>query len=222
MKKRTDKGMFNTHEGLANKVKSDGSYVPFYGSTVVFAADSRCMSSVEKMQAALHSEIGDMLASPLPVTSFHMTLHDLISPEMSASAPSDVEAYAREVEESHAKAVEIVDEIKKEYAGQKIVMEADRVVNMVSKSLVLLLRPHSEADYGLLLEMYRRFDGIVRLPYKLTPHITLAYYRPGRIDGDRLGAAVDGVQVLIDNADSYVFAAEALAAQIFRDMQTYI
>lgn len=67
-----------------------------------------------------------------------------------------------------------------------------------------------------------RFDGIVRLPYGLTRHITLAYYRPGMIDGDRLGAAVERVQIQKEDAPLFVFRMEALAAQTFRDMQTYI
>ena len=53
-------------------------------------------------------------------------------------------------------------------------MVADRIVNMVSKSLVLMLRPGTEEDFELLLEMYRRFDSVAALPYPLTPHITLA------------------------------------------------
>lgn len=101
-------------------------------------------------------------------------------------------------------------------------VNADRVLNMVSKSLVLLLRPHSESDYALLLDLYQRFDSIVRLPYALTPHITLAYFRPGRIDGDRLGAAVEQVQIQKDHALSFCFTTEALTAQFFRDMQTYL
>lgn len=215
-------GVFHTHEGLVSKVNADGSYAPFFASTVVFVADQPCAQAVEKMQTVLHDSLGDMLASPLPVASCHMTLHDLISPEMCVSDPSDGESYRREVDDSLNKAGIIVNAIRHEYAGKKIVMEADRVVNMVSKSLVLLLRPHSESDYELLLDLYRRFDSIVCLPYKLTPHITLAYFRPGMIDGDRLGAAINRVQIQNHHAPSVTFYPEALTAQIFRDMQTYI
>ncbi len=216
------KGRFQTHGGLARKVNSDGSFGPFYGSTVVFLADRQCAQAVQKIQWALHESVGNMLASPLPVSSCHMTLHDLVSPEMCVSGSCDGESYRREVAESLSEAVHSVNAIRSEYAGKKIVMEADRIINMVSKSLVLLLRPHSEPDYELLLELYRRFDGIVNLPYSLTPHITLAYFRPGTIDGDRLGEAVDRLQIPTDDAPSFVFRTEDLTAQTFRDMQTYI
>lgn len=213
---------FDTHENLPNKVNADGSYAPFFGCTVVFIADEQCVSAVEKMQASLYGEVGDMLASPLPVSSFHMTLHDLISPEKCLSDPSDAESYSREVEESLDKAKRLVEEIKNKYAGKQVTMEADRVVNMMRKSLVLMLRPHSEEDYQLLLDMYRPFNSIVNLDYPLTPHITLAYYRPGMIDGGRLGAAVERIQIQESHAALFVFRTEALTAQFFRDKKTYL
>lgn len=69
-------------------------------------------------------------------------------------------AYKQEIAHSLKKAAVIVQNIKKEYAGRKIMMTADRIVNMVSKSLVLLLKPQTEQDYTLLLELYHNFDDI--------------------------------------------------------------
>ena len=101
-------------------------------------------------------------------------------------------------------------------------MVSDRIVNMVSKSLVLLLRPKTEEDFELLTELYRRFDGIQSLPYPLTPHITLAYFRPGMIDGERLNEAVNYAQINPENAPVFEFFAEGLTVQSFLDMQTYM
>ncbi len=101
-------------------------------------------------------------------------------------------------------------------------MVPDRIANMVSKSLVLLLRPQTEQDYELLLEMYHRFDSIRNLPYVLTPHITLYYYKPGMLDGDRLGAAVDYAQISPEEKMGFDFFPEGLTAQSFLDMQTYM
>ena len=92
---------------------------------------------------------------------------------------------------------------------------------MMSKSLVLMLKPETERDYALLLELYGRFDGIRHLPYPLTPHITLAYFRPGLLDGDRLGEAVDRIQIRPETAPVFTFYPEALTAQAFPDMRTY-
>lgn len=138
----------HTSPGLVNKVNDGESYKPFFGSTVVFIADEPCVQAVRKMQTALHESVGDLLASPLPVSTFHMTLHDLISPEKCVSDPSDAEGYRREVDDSFNRAKDMVREIQKEYAGKTIIMDADRVVNMVSKSLVLMLIPHSEEDFS--------------------------------------------------------------------------
>ena len=214
-------GSFPTHDGLANKVRPDGSYVPFFGSTVVFTADDQCIRTLQKTQMFLHDRLGEMLAEPLPASTLHLTLHDLVSPELCVSDPGDVESYSREVAASVSKAEKIVREIKSEYPRQRIVFDADRIVNMAAKSLVLQLRPHSEKDYDLLLEMYRRFDDIVSLPYELTPHITLAYFRPGMIDGDRLGSVVEQIQIPGNDTCLFDFPVEALTVQVFRNMKTY-
>ena len=69
--------------------------------------------------------------------------------------------------------------------------------------------------------MYLRFDRIQPLPYPLTPHITLAYFKPGMLDGNRLGDAVEYMQINPENAPVFSFYPEGLTAQYFQDMQTY-
>ena len=215
-------GSFPTHEGLVRKVNPDGSYAPFSGSTVVFRPGKMCFQIIRLMQRVLYQQLdtSGLLAFPLPDAAIHMTLHDLVSPEMS-SADSE-EEYYHEVAQSIKRAAVIVGEIRKDYAGKKITMVSDRIVNMVSKSLVLMLRPHTEEDYQLLMELYRRFDDIQSLPYPLTPHITLAYFRPGMIKGDTLGEAVDFAQIVPEKAPVFEFLPEGLTAQSFLDMQTYL
>ncbi len=214
-------GSFHTADGLLNKISPDGNYVPFPGSTVVFRPGNQCLQIIQLMQKALCCRLDEtgMLAHPLPASTIHMTLHDLISREMCAS--DSEKDYKQEVEDSISRAVDIVSAIRKDYAGRRIAMVSDRIVNMVSKSLVLMLRPQTEQDYELLLELYHRFDGIQNLPYPLTPHITLAYFRPGMLDGDTLGAAVDFAQINPENAPVFEFYPEGLTAQSFLDMQTY-
>ncbi|MBQ9009687.1 MAG: hypothetical protein IJ088_10200 [Clostridia bacterium] len=214
-------GWFHTHEGLERKVNPDGSYAPFYGSTVVFRPGAKCFHFIHEMQKFIHYRLDEtgMLASPLPESTIHMTLHDLISPEMCSSGSE--EEYNHEVAQSFVRASGIVEEIRKDYAGRKISMVPDRIVNMVSKSLVLMLRPQNEEDFELLRELYRRFDAVQSLPYPLTPHITLAYFRPCMIDGDRLGETVGAAQVFPEKAPVFEFFPEGLTAQSFLDMQTY-
>ena len=219
-------GSFHTHEGLNRKVNPDGSFAAFPGSTVVFRPGSDCAPIIQMMQGILHYRLSGagMLAAPLPASTGHMTLHDLISPELCASETSA--EYSREVKDSVGKAARLVEDLREKYAGMKIVMAADRIVNMVSKSLVLMLRPQTERDYELLLEIYRPFDAIQTLPYvhlpHLTPHITLAYFKPGVLDGDALGEAVNFAQINPDKAPVFAFSMEGLTAQRFLDMQTYL
>lgn len=215
-------GSFHTHEGLVYKVNPDGSYAPFHGSTVVFRPGKQCFQVVQLMQRVLYHKLDGtgMLASPLPDASIHMTLHDLVSPEMYSF--DSARGYEHKVVQSIFRAAEIIEEIREEYAGRKIVMVSDRIVNMVSKSLVLMLRPQTEMDYEFLEELYHRFDEIIRLSYPLTPHITLAYLRPGMIDGEALGAAVEFAQIDPANAPVFDFYPEGLTAQSFLDMQTYL
>lgn len=216
-------GSFHTAGGLSNKVNPDGSYAYFPGSTVTFRMKKKDLKLAQLMQQTLHRQLEgtNMLAHPLPASTLHMTLHDLLSPESSAYGLCDRQKYEAEMAESIDKAADIVAQIQRDFAGRRLVMVADRIVNMVSKSLVLMLRPQTEVDFELLLEMYRRFDEIVRLPYPLTPHITLAYFRPGMLDGERLGAAVDSAQISPVNAPVFEFEPEALTAQVFRNMQSY-
>lgn len=218
-------GSFHTHEGLANKVDPDGRYKPFVGSTVVFKADEKCIDAVSEMQEQLYQRLEGtgMLADVLPASTIHMTLHDLISPEMcSAEAANSGEVYKLEVENSLRSAVEISTAIREEFAGKTIHMAADRIVNMVAKAPVLLLRPLTEEDFELLMELYERFDCIQNLPYPLTPHITLAYFKPGDIDGNVLGKAVRSCQIDPERAPVFEFAVEGITVQRFEDMVTYI
>lgn len=217
------RGTFHTAQGLENKIKPDGSYAPFYGSTVVFRSGRQELQMINMMQRLLHHKLesSGMLVSPLPVSTIHMTLHDLISPEFCTTDSGNQEEYHIEVAKSVKHAEVKVAEIRKEYAGLKITMVADRIVNMVSKSLVLLLKPQTEEDYKMLLEMYGRFDEVKRLPYPLTPHITLAYFKPGMIDGERLGEAVEFAQIHPDHAPVFEFYTEGITVQKFSDMKTY-
>lgn len=213
-------GHFSTHSDLTHKITPDGNYCGFPGSTVVFRLNRDTFRMVQMMQASLYRQLDEtgMLAKPLPASTLHMTLHDLVSPEQNASGNEGEKRYAQEVENSLRQAEIIVRGIQERYAGQEITLIPDRIVNMVSKSLVLLMKPASEQDHSLLMEMYRQFDGIKTLPYPLTPHITLAYFRPGMIDGDRLGVVINRLQPQPGASPVCHLYPESLTAQCFSDM----
>ena len=215
------RGFFQTSDSLTEKVAPDGGFVPFPGSTVVFRPGKTCFCMIRMFQDFLYYRLGPsgMLARRLPDDTVHMTLHDLISPEAGVYAAAE-EADAK-IAESIRQAAGIAENAAMDFAGETIAMVPDRIVSMVSKSLVLLLRPQTERDFETLMEMYRRFDCIRRLPYPLTPHITLAYFRPGTLDGDRLQEATAPIQPDPGNAPPFIFYPEGLTAQYFSDMGTY-
>lgn len=214
-------GSFPTADGLKNKVSENGDFLPFAGNTVVFRLDGMGVKIIQMMQKVLEYWLQNtgMLASPLPSDTIHMTLHDLISPENCLS--DNKEEYKKELEKSQLRAVEITEKIRRDFAGRKIHMVADRIVNMVSKSIVLLLKPQTEQDYELLLELYHRYDEITSFPHLYTPHITLAYYKPGMLNGEMLWNAIEHAQIRPETAPIFEFCPEGITVQTFRDMEHY-
>ncbi|MBQ3215661.1 MAG: hypothetical protein IJB11_06060, partial [Oscillospiraceae bacterium] len=69
--------VLTTSGGLAEKVDAVGNLLPFPGNTVVFLLDDRIKAALHQVQLALHNACGFMLAQPLEMSTFHMTLHDL-------------------------------------------------------------------------------------------------------------------------------------------------
>ncbi len=213
-------GRFFTHPGLGAKVNEDGSFRPFPGTTAVFRLDGHGYGLVRMLQGLLYKALGEsgMLARPLPAESFHMTLHDLINPDNTPAGGGDFDAQA---EKSLEKARQAVEDCRAEWGNRIISLKPDRIVNMVSKSLVLLLQPEGEEDFAALDAMYRRFDALQPLPYPFTPHITLAYFTPGPLDGDRIGAVLDALQPGDSEPSRFRSPAGHLTAQRFSDMTRY-
>lgn len=222
-------GRFPTHPALTNKVDDEGRFRPFHGSTVVFKLDRWACRYLQYVSGRLQERLCGMLAQPIPEASFHMTLHDLISPEQTDTAQIFVDdtrtaytsQYLCEVTRSLKQAAKAVEEIRSQYPGRHIQMIEDRVVNMVSKSIVLMLRPTTEEDFAFLLDLYHRFDAVKTLSYPLTPHVTLACFKPGEIDGEQLAEAVKEVQVDENNRTRFELSVEGLVAQRFADMGHY-
>ena len=77
------RGSFHTAASLSNKVNSDGSYASYPGSTVVFRPGKQCLQVVQMMQKVLLYKLKASICLQLaPASTIHMTLHDLVSPEL--------------------------------------------------------------------------------------------------------------------------------------------
>lgn len=164
-------GSFVTNPRLAEKVGADGKLSPFFGDTVIYELDAREKAALAEIQRALYDGCGSMLAEPLDAASFHVTLHDLNS----ATEPEPISA---EMARCETAVREILAGLP-EALRRPLEVRATAAFSMVNTSVVLGFEPASEADCAALMELYERLQGVVRLNYPLTPHVTLAYYRPG-------------------------------------------
>ena len=201
-------GSFGTNPNLSKKVAPDGTILPYYGNTMVFLLPDNVKCELKRLRDGLYAAAPGMLAAPLREETFHMTLHDL------ANSPNRAEAEAL-MPEAEARAREIS-------AGfgnfAPIAMRGTWTFNMVNTSVVLGLAPVSAEGRERLAGMYRALEAAAPLGYALTPHITLAYFRPGEYGPgevarlrDALGPA--GVEVEL--------RAENLVLQRFTDMNSY-
>ena len=202
-------GVFTTNSSLSNKVDPDGSFRPFFGSTVVFSLDARTKFALAGLQRGLYCEVGQMLAQPLTADTFHMTLHDLVNGSVHS------EALARDMERVKDQVLPLLQIWQNEPPLQ---MRATRTFNLVHTSVVLGLEPSDADSWRQLDRMYQELEAVVPLGYGLTPHITLAYYKPGsysEADAARLRAILGPSELEL------LLPMQALTYQSFWDMNHY-
>jgi len=200
-------GILHTAPGLAAKVAASGELLPFPGNTVVFLLDGDVKEKLQGLQEELYRHCGRLLAEPLHPETFHMTLHDLANGDLLSQK-----------ETMAAEASGLLDSIRREQE-MSISMNAVCTFNMVSTSVVLLLEPADDLAWQNLDALYQRFQQVHELPYALTPHITLAYYRPGCYgpeETDVLRQAMRQVNL------EFSLSTDLLVLQDFESMNDYI
>ena len=202
-------GDFSTNLNLIKKVSSTGALLPFYGNTVVFNLSDETKKTLQHLQKELYRNAGWMLSQKLDPSTFHMTLHDLMSgPELT----DDLKCRMLEAE---VKAKSIMETWK----GQTpLRMKATWLFNMVNTSIVLGLAPVDEESWRRLDEMYAALESVVHLGYALTPHITMAYFKPGiytQYDLNYLRRAMRPVELEVE------LRVEDLHYQVFQNMNYY-
>lgn len=172
-----EQGDFYTNPNLCKKVDDFGHFLPFYGNTVVFLLDDGTRNRLQNLQEELYHAAGEMLADKLDVGTFHMTLHDLVNaPELTG-----------ELQNQMLETEKYVKELLIQWQGQPpLRMKATWLFNMVNTSIVLGLAPADSESWQRLDERYLALEKVVPLGYGLTPHITIAYFRPGVITSQQL------------------------------------
>lgn len=201
-------GQFTHDSKLEQKVSYIGSYLPYWGNTVVFDLDGRTKQRLAAIRDGLHDAAGFMLADKLNADTFHMTLHDLVN---HPGFPQEDEAADR----AAAGARSLIEQ----WRGQKpLQMRGTWIFNMCQTSVVLGLVPNNHETYLRLCRMYDDLQQVVPLDYDLCPHITLAYFKPGMYEQHQVQALRSYLHmepIIMD------LAMEDLHLQSFTDMNHY-
>lgn len=202
-------GDFTTNPNLRKKVDENGDLLPFMGNTVVFLLDDNAKEQLRQLQEELYRAAPDMLAKPLKMSTFHMTLHDLANGTPDQPGLSDYMNYTRE------QVSQIIPNWKD---SAPLRMRTTWLFNMVNTSIVLGLAPVDEDSWHRLDGMYTALEGVVNLGYALTPHITMGYFLPGTYTQEqvqRLSAVLRHVDLEI------TLDMKNLVFQEFSDMNHY-
>lgn len=204
---------FVTSPGCAQKVGKDGRLLPFYGNTTIFDLHSEDILWLKDLQDRLYAACGDLLGERLRPETFHITLHDLLY-------GSDWRAMEADVLGVNERANVLVADIRRDFPWG-VQVRARRMINMVGSSVVLVFEPVDEDNCWPLMQMYEHLQHAVPLGHKLTPHVTLAYFRPGKIDRE----ATERLQHVFDSAaaDGHVLhlSVQKLNVCTFTDMNHY-
>ncbi len=199
-----------TRPGLRDKVAENGQLLPFTGNTAVFLLDADTKNAIAPLQEQLYRFAAPLLAERLSPDTFHLTLHDL------ANGAPGVDN-RRRMAQTEAAARAILPEIREE-DPVPLAMKTTWIFNMVNTSIVLGAAPVDKASGERLSRMYTLLHKVVPLDYPLTPHITLAYFRPGiysQKDLVSLRKALCPVEL------QFALHPEKLVLQSFSDMNHY-
>lgn len=211
-------GYFCTNSSLNDKVDALGKFKKFIGNTTLFTLDLNDVKTkmvrkkLKYMQEILYSKCQDLFAERLNENTFHMTLHDLISGRPENVVDNEICL----IGEKAKIFIEIV--CKKSWI---IRLKTICVFNMVNASVVLGLEPCSDLDCYRLMDLYECLEEIFPVGYQMTPHITLAYYKPGIYQENDIKRLKEAFDCLLKETFIIEFTSENLTCQNFCDMNHY-
>ncbi|MEQ2424227.1 hypothetical protein [Enterocloster hominis (ex Hitch et al. 2024)] len=211
-------GCFCTNSSLNDKVDASGKFKKYIGNTILFSLDLNdaktkiVRKKLKYMQDILYSKCQGMFAERLNENTFHMTLHDLVN-----GRPENV--VDEEICLIREKAKIFMENVCKE--SWIIRLKTICVFNMVHSSVVLGLEPYSNPDCDKLMDLYECLERIYPVGYQMTPHITLAYYKPGIYQDDDIKKLKEAFDFLSNETFVMEFTSESLKCQDFCDMNHY-
>lgn len=199
-----------TNTNLLKKVDTNGKLLNYSGNTIVFYLPEDVKEKIYLIQQKLYDICGDILAEQLTKDSFHITLHDLLN-----GIPS--ENLQQEILKIQPLAIKILDN-----KTDIIRMKSNFLFNMVNTSMVLGFEPVDNDSHKTLMRYYQDFQNVVNLDYSLTPHVTIAYFKPQIINKNQ----VENLQIVIDwvKAQKSIYfdlSGSMLKYQTFTNMNNY-
>ena len=208
-------GRMTTKPLLVEKVAPDGALRPFFGNTMIFDLPMEAQLPIARMQLILHHRCGFMLAQPLAPRTLHMTLHDLLN-------GVDADRLAAPVHQTGLQAQAIL--MTQRDAGiPPIRLTSTLAFNMTCGSVCLGFAPDTEEDCAALMGMHASYQRVVALNYPLTPHVTLAYFRPGVYGPEEIAALAEALREINALPKVHITVdAACLHYYTFTDMNTYI
>ncbi len=207
-------GPLTTKPLLVEKIAPDGSMRPFFGNTMIFDLPADAQLAIARMQLILHHHCSFLLAQPIAPATLHMTLHDLLN-------GVDEAALSGPIRETGMQAKALLQAHRQDASPIRLTSTA--AFNMTCGSVALGFAPDAEADCARLMALHQDYQAVVPLNYPLTPHVTLAYFRPGVYDEGAVAAlaaalgeinALPPLRLTLDTATLHYYR--------FTDMNTYI
>lgn len=202
------------NSNLWKKIDDFGKMKTFIGNTTVFLLPEEVKRKIHNIQNKLYEECSFILAEPLVADTFHITLHDLLNGEES----EDLRWRMGEIEH---RAKQLVCQIRER--NEEIRLKSSVLFNMVNTSMVLGFEPADEESCQRMMEYYELLQQVVFLNYPLTPHVTVAYYKPCRIEIEqvkKLQEVIDWVNT--QESIEVTLSTKMLEYQIFSNMNHYI
>ena len=175
----------------------EGKPVSFPGYSVITppaendTANQKFYQQVEGLQQQLLQQLGTDFFIPLPSTTFHFTLADLIWDESYRQVVAANPSFDRELQQQVAASFE---EYRAEAIKKPLAWQLWGVVTR-PRAIMACLVPKDQKSYQTVVKLRRSLyqnAGLIGLgieqQYDLTAHITLGYFNdiPDRLNRDRL------------------------------------
>lgn len=211
----------------------EGKAVAFPGYSVITPvaqedqANQDFYHQVATIQQQLSQQLEDNFFIPLPKSSFHFTLADLIWDESYRQAVAANQDFERELEQQIAASFQQYQESLAE--TQPLIWQLWGVITR-PRAIMACLVPKDQASYQSVIKL-RRFlyqnSGLIGLgieqQYDLTAHITLGYFGeiPSDLNRDRLCIVLSQINDRLVESELPVLTIQEAQLRKFEDMIQY-